>query len=193
MKKRLKINGILIAIAAALIFVFPGIFLQKFSATLCVWLMRLAGIFLILLGQFLRISARGFKSENSGNGTQLIQGGPYLLTRNPMYLGIFCIGLGMGLALFQFWAICVFVVIFVVRYVTLIFTEEKRLLERFGNTYAEYCKRVPRLFPSFNNMLRNGMRQGLPVKLSWVYKEIGSVVALFTAVLLFGAWGMLHK
>ncbi|MCX5714907.1 MAG: isoprenylcysteine carboxylmethyltransferase family protein [Candidatus Omnitrophica bacterium] len=192
MKKRLKINGILIAIAAVLVIIFPKIFLQGRSINLSAWFIRICGIILIILGQLLRISARGYKAENSGNGSQLIQGGPYLVVRNPMYLGIFFIGAGLGLAVFQYWVICIFMVIFTIRYVILAFTEEKKLLGLFGDDYTRYCKKVPRFFPSFNSLFRYNIGEYLPLKSSWFYREIGSMVAVLVAALLFSAWGIIR-
>ena len=93
MKKRLKINGFIMFIAVLLILIFPAIFFRKPGSYLYDSIMEIIGIVLILLGQFLRVSARGYKSEHSNNSRSLIQGGPYALVRNPMYLGILlCIG-----------------------------------------------------------------------------------------------------
>ena len=78
MKKRLKINGVIIFCVFLMAVVFPATFLRKengFSALDQV--AEIVGISLMLLGQLLRASARGFKSEYSGNGHLLIQGGPY--------------------------------------------------------------------------------------------------------------------
>ncbi len=192
MKKRLKINGILIVIAAALIFIFPRIFLQGRSVNLSAWFIRICGFILIILGQLLRISARGFKAENSGNGSSLIRGGPYALVRNPMYLGILLIGIGMGLTLFKYWVSCVFIIIFIFRYVMLIFTEEKKLLGVFGNTYVEYSSKVPRFFPPLKNLFAGDILGFVPLKPAWLYKEIGSIVAVLSAIVLLWCWGLIR-
>jgi hydrogenase maturation factor HypF (carbamoyltransferase family) len=74
--------------------------------------MEIFGIALILLGQIFRVSGRGYKAEQSQQGQVLIEGGPYILVRNPMYLGILLIGLGIVLMLFNWWVICFFIIFF---------------------------------------------------------------------------------
>ena len=193
MKKRIKFNGFLIAAAAALVLFFPGIFLRRDDTALSGQAARIAGALLILAGQLLRVSARGYKAENSANGRLLVESGPYALVRNPMYLGIFLIGLGLGCALFQYWAICLFLAIFAVRYVRLIFSEEKKLLVIFGNSFVDYCKKVPRFFPSPKKLRGKEIRGYLPLKRAWFVKEIGSIIAVLSAAFLAGWWGAIRK
>lgn len=189
MKRRLKVNGFLIFVALMLIFIFPRVFLRAHAEILAVQVVRVLGVFLILLGQLLRVSSRGFKAEHSGNGRHLIQGGPYSLVRNPMYLGILLIGIGLGLALFKYWALCLFLLIFVIRYIPLLFSEEKKLLGLFGESYAGYCKTVPRLIPGLKSLFEKNIRVCLPIKPAWLYKEIGSIIAVLSLTLLLWYWG----
>jgi protein-S-isoprenylcysteine O-methyltransferase Ste14 len=193
MKKRLKINGALIVCAAVLVLIFPKVFLQGRSTGLFSWIIRTCGVILILSGQLLRISARGYKQEHSGNGSLLIQGGPYAWVRNPMYLGIFLIGTGLGLAVFQYWVLGAFTLIFAARYMTLVFSEEKKLRDLFGAEYGEYCKRTPRLFPNPLYLLRHNLGDSLPLKTAWFYRELGSVLAVLAATLLLGSWGAFYR
>ncbi|MFA4889729.1 MAG: methyltransferase [Candidatus Omnitrophota bacterium] len=188
MKKRIKVNGFLIFAAVMLVIIFPRVFLREYCVVLAEKLTRIFGVFLVLSGQLLRVSARGYKAENSGSGSQLIQYGPYSLSRNPMYLGILLIGLGLGLALFKYWVILVFLVIFFARYALLAFAEEKKLLGVFGNTYADYCRRVPRFFPRMKLLFEKDIRVVLPLKQPWLYKEIGAIVATLLAAAFFILW-----
>ena len=188
MKRRLKLNGVLIFIAVVLVAIFPHIFLRRYSFALTAQAVRISGFSLVLLGQLLRVSARGHKAENSGNGSQLIQTGPYALSRNPMYLGILLIGLGIGLALFKYWVILVFLAIFFARYVKLAFAEEKKLLGVFGNAYADYCRQVPRFLPRMKLSFAKDIRAVLPLKRPWLYKEIGAIIATLLAAAFFMVW-----
>jgi hypothetical protein len=77
MKKRLKVNGIIGFCAVLLIAIFPTVFLRTESLELWESIAEIFGIAMILMGQLFRISARGYKAENSLNGKTLIQGGPY--------------------------------------------------------------------------------------------------------------------
>ncbi|MCX5697126.1 MAG: isoprenylcysteine carboxylmethyltransferase family protein [Candidatus Omnitrophica bacterium] len=192
MKKRLKINGVLIFISAALIILFPHIFLRRYSAVLADQAVRISGVLLVIIGQLLRVSARGYKAENSGNGKLLIQGGPYALVRNPMYLGILLIGIGMGGALFKYWVVFAFIIIFIFRYLMLIFSEEKKLLGVFGNAYLEYSSKVPRLLPPLRKLFTGDILGSVPLKPEWLYKEIGSIVAVLSAIVFLWCWGLIR-
>lgn len=188
MKKRLKINGIIMGCAGFLIVFFPGVFIRKYSGSPWEGWIELLGFSLIFLGQIIRVSARGYKAEHSDQSQALIQGGPYQIVRNPMYLGIFLIGLGVVLAVFQWWAVAIFVTVFIIRYLLLIYKEEKKLLTIFPATYKEYCRKVPRIFPSLSSMIKLDIGNYLPIKIIWFKKEIGSIVALLLLTLLVASW-----
>ncbi|MDD5477300.1 MAG: isoprenylcysteine carboxylmethyltransferase family protein [Candidatus Omnitrophica bacterium] len=188
MKKRLKINGIIMGCAGILIVLFPGVFLRGYSGAAGDGWIRLLGFALIFLGQIIRVSARGYKAEHSDQSQALIQGGPYQLVRNPMYLGIFLIGLGVVLAVFRWWAVAIFVTVFIIRYLLLIYKEEKKLLTIFPVTYQEYCRKVPRIFPSLSGLIKLDIGDYLPIKIIWFQKEIGSIVALLLLTLLVASW-----
>ncbi len=189
MKKRLKINGLIMFFAGVIIAVFPAMFFRKVNTGLCNEAVEVFGLAFILLGQLFRVSGRGYKSENSGEGKALITNGPYSLVRNPMYLGILLIGLGVVLMLFKLWVVLVFLVIFIIRYLLLIFKEEKKLAVLFPEDYQAYCKRVThRIRPSINDLLEREVSEYLPVKKSWIKKEIGSISAVLFFTLLVESW-----
>ncbi|MEW5805863.1 MAG: methyltransferase [Acidobacteriota bacterium] len=78
---------------------------------------------------------------------KLVVSGPYGFVRNPMMTGAFLMLLGEAL-LFGFLLLLLFVffIALPVGY-PLIRYEEEELEERFGDSYREYKKRVPRLLP----------------------------------------------
>ena len=184
MKQRLKINGLLMSLAACLVIIFPGFFLRFNSSNPINNICELFGFALVLFGLLLRVSARGYKSESSKEGYALVSGAPYKFTRNPMYLGIMLIGVGLVLALFKYWVNAVFILIFIARYISLIFTEEKRLVKQFGQSYRDYLQSAPRIFFRVNTLITKDIREVLPLKLSWVNKEIGSVIGFILGLLL---------
>lgn len=190
MKKRLKINGVLIFFAVLLLLLFPTVFLRNSKTTLTARYLNntVFGIAFIILGQILRVSARGYKSENSGSGRALIRSGPYAFVRNPMYLGICFIGLGIVAILFQWWVTGIFLLIFIMRYISLIFEEEKKLTALFPKEYADYCKDVPRILPLIGVIYKRDIREYLPLKLSWVKKEIGAILSVLFFTLAVKAW-----
>lgn len=189
MKKRLKINGVIIFFAVLLIAFVPGLFFRKDLENSLDEIAEIFGVAFILLGQIFRVSSRGHKSEHSLNGSALVHTGAYSLVRNPMYLGIFLIGLGVVLMLFNWWAGLAFLVIFYIRYLLLIFKEEKKLRETFRGEYQDYCRKVPRrIFPSLSDLINREISGYLPIKTLWLLKEIGSILAVLLLTLLIESW-----
>jgi protein-S-isoprenylcysteine O-methyltransferase Ste14 len=77
----------------------------------------------------------------------LVMHGPYRLVRNPMYTGVLVIGLSLGLAMGTWLTPLATTVVFTLMAIRTR-TEEKYLIERFGDQYREYMARVGRFFPS---------------------------------------------
>lgn len=176
------------ACAAIMVVFFPRIFFRSNINGGIEEYIELLGFSLILLGQIIRVSARGYKAEHSCESQALIQGGPYQIVRNPMYLGIFLIGLGVVLAVFKWWAAVIFVIVFIIRYIILIYKEEKKLLTLFPESYKDYCKKVPRILPALSTITSLDISEYLPIKLIWFRKEIGSIITLLLLTLLVESW-----
>jgi protein-S-isoprenylcysteine O-methyltransferase Ste14 len=74
----------------------------------------------------------------------MIEEGPYRLSRNPLYVGLLTLYLGLALLASTFWALVLFpVAVLLVRWGA-IQPEERFLHERFGASYDEYRQRVRR-------------------------------------------------
>ena len=142
------------------------------------------GIILVLAGYLLRISSRGVKAELNPDGKQLVQKGPYALTRNPMYLGTLFIGMGFIAFLFRWWVSVIFLVIYLAIYIPQIKREEEKLSGFFGDVFREYCKKTPGFFPSLIKLVSTNPGAYLQIKQAWVKKESPSFIA--TAVLMAG-------
>jgi len=176
------------ACCALVLALFPRFFLRVYSGGAREEIIEALGFGLILLGQIIRVSARGYKAEHSQDSQLLIQGGPYQVVRNPMYLGIFLIGLGVVLAIFKWWAVAIFIMFFIIRYILLIRKEEKKLRAMFPREYPEYCRKVPRIFPSLASLINLDVIEYLPIKIIWFRKEVGSIVTLLLLALLVESW-----
>jgi protein-S-isoprenylcysteine O-methyltransferase Ste14 len=74
--------------------------------------------------------------------------GPYRFVRNPMYTGILILGISLGLALGTWFLPLAASFVFGLLAVRTR-TEEKCLIERFGNQYREYMERVGRFLPKW--------------------------------------------
>jgi protein-S-isoprenylcysteine O-methyltransferase Ste14 len=77
---------------------------------------------------------------------QVITGGVFSIIRHPIYLGCILTYLGMicfsmSLASAALWVVIVVFYWYISRY------EEKLLIDRFGDEYRDYRKKVPMLFP----------------------------------------------
>ena len=74
----------------------------------------------------------------------VVQTGVYRITRNPMYLGMVLILLGLALYLASPWALLrpVAFAAYITRFQ--IVPEERALTARFGEAYTAYCARVRR-------------------------------------------------
>ncbi len=74
----------------------------------------------------------------------LIQEGPYRLSRNPLYVGMLALYLGLALLAPTFWGLALLPAAFMLILWGAIRPEERFLHERFGATYDDYAQRVRR-------------------------------------------------
>ena len=132
---------------------------------LCLALARqelfLPGIAIALSGIAFRLWAAGCIEKNR----RLVVDGPYALCRNPLYLGSFVMGIGAVLAVRVWWLLAVYIIGFAAFYWPTVRKEEQALLDRFGDEYRAYRRRVPSLVPwklrlgssgfSISNVMRN--------------------------------------
>jgi len=115
---------------------------------------QLSGMVILGLGLLLfSASLRRFATEGQGTlapwdpPRQLVVRGPYRYVRNPMISGVLLVLIGEALLLLSWphatWALLFFVINAI--YIPLL--EEPMLAERFGESYREYGRHVPRLLP----------------------------------------------
>ena len=135
------------------------------------------GMIAILKGVLLRMSARGHKKAHSRQGGRLVETGPYILTRNPMYLGSFLIGAGFALIVWPWWSWPIFAVFFYMRFIIQIINEEKHLAQLFPNDFTAYCQRTPRLLPSLASALKAGPKRIFKIDEALITKEKWGLLA----------------
>ncbi len=112
---------------------------------------RVIGALLLLAaGVGFAASARGLFARTGQSpvpwkpSPSLIVMGPYRYTRNPMYLGITLVQLGLGLALDNLWISLFAVPALMVVHVIAVLPEEAYLSQKFGTHYERYLAQVRR-------------------------------------------------
>jgi protein-S-isoprenylcysteine O-methyltransferase Ste14 len=76
--------------------------------------------------------------------TAIVQSGPYRLSRNPLYVGLLALYLGLALLMPTFWGLVLFPAAVGLTLWGSILPEERFLHDRFGADYDEYARRVRR-------------------------------------------------
>lgn len=75
---------------------------------------------------------------------RVVTHGLYRVSRNPMYLGVLTVVFGQAV-LYRSVPVAMYGVILAVAFhLTVVFIEEPHLRKQRGQSYAEYCRRVPR-------------------------------------------------
>jgi Phospholipid methyltransferase len=148
------------------------------------WRSLALGAISIVPGLLVRALASGHVRKNEALATS----GPYAYTRNPLYLGSLFIGIGFAVAAQSLWIGVVLVAMFFAIYVPVILDEEKFLREKFPE-YADYARRVPRLFPGFDPQSRAAKNSLLAFSLDLYlkhreYNALIGAVAMIAALIL---------
>ncbi len=113
---------------------------------------KITGLVLCAVGLFFAVMARIWLGENWSaritikENHELIQTGPYAITRNPIYSGFLLafLGCGMSLGLLKGYLGIVFLLICILIKIS---QEEAFMLEVFGEKYRSYRAKVKRLVP----------------------------------------------
>ncbi|HQR19673.1 MAG TPA: isoprenylcysteine carboxylmethyltransferase family protein [Burkholderiaceae bacterium] len=133
--------------------IFGIAFVAALFATGSVWqgtlvgqAMFLVGIVLAAIGMVGRIWCLTYSSGYKSS--ELVTQGPYSVSRNPLYFFSFVGLVGIGLATETITLTLALIAFFVLIYPAVITGEEEFLRGKFGEPYAEYCRRTPRFFPN---------------------------------------------
>ena len=109
-----------------------------------------AGVSLLLAGLWLNADAWKLFARTGQHpapwkpSPELVLSGAYRFTRNPMYLGMTCIQVGLGLALNNLWISSLAVVSLLAVHFIAVVPEERYLIEKFGDSYKGYLIKVRR-------------------------------------------------
>ncbi len=164
------------------------------------WL-DLAGILVALAGQVLRIAVIGYLYIIRGGKNEriyaedLVTGGFFSHSRNPLYLGNILVLLGLFMIHNSPWVYVIGVPYFLIGYVAIVAAEEAYLREKFGAAYDAYARDVPRWFPrlqglraSIGNMTFNWRRVVLKEYGSTFAWTLGAIVLMTAETLIYSSY-----
>ena len=155
--------------------------------------MDIAGAAIALAGQSLRFAVIGFAYVKRGGKNKrvyadtLVQEGFFAHARNPLYVGNILVLLGLIVIHGSPWFLVFGSAFFLFAYLAITAAEEEFLGKKFGEQYAEYCRRVPRFF-----LRMAGLRASLQgMSFDWrrvIRKEYGSTFTWVVAALALIVW-----
>lgn len=135
-----------VVLAAALEWLVPlGVLPHRFSP-----LPIVIGALLLAVAAWLELSAnrRFSKAETNVNprrpALRVVRGGAYRFTRNPMYLGMLLIVLGLSLVFSLDWGIAILPLLWAALHWGVVLREEAYLTEKFGDDYKALLKATRR-------------------------------------------------
>lgn len=108
------------------------------------------GVMLIVLGAALAVSAIALFARGRttiiphARARELVTRGPFRLTRNPMYVALTCVYVGVTAVASSSWPLFFLAVPLVVLQALTIPMEERSLMDVFGQDYRAYATRVRR-------------------------------------------------
>lgn len=98
----------------------------------------------IALSGILTFKRAGTNVEPHKPSLVLVENGPYRFTRNPMYLGLILMMLGLSLIFSLDWGLPLTLALWVVLHRGVVLREEAHLAEKFGTPYRVYLGRTRR-------------------------------------------------
>jgi protein-S-isoprenylcysteine O-methyltransferase Ste14 len=100
-----------------------------------------AGLLVYLLGMFIWILA--MLSFYTTPVEKPVTKGVYSISRNPQYVGDFFINISISIACLS-WIFLLVAIVAVIFEHNIVASEERFLLEKYGNAYREYMNKIPR-------------------------------------------------
>ena len=137
------IAGLLLALSVGLHFVLPQADRRQFACALC-GVTAIAISCGVLLWAWWLFRQSGTPTRPTARATALVTAGPFRVSRNPMYLAIVVLLLGIAVWVGSLPMLLAPVGFFAVMSLVVIPAEERRLRETFGEAYLSFTQRVRR-------------------------------------------------
>jgi protein-S-isoprenylcysteine O-methyltransferase Ste14 len=141
----------------------------------------IGGAALVLMG----IGGRAWCTMYIGGrkNQELVDKGPYSMTRNPLYFSSFLAGLGICLEVGNVYVIAAYLVFFPLYYHFVIQSEEKRLAGLFSEAFDRYKQTTPAFFPNIAIYDSGELAEYSPELVKRTVRD-GSVFVLVLAVVI---------
>lgn len=107
------------------------------------WLVIIA-VIALWATSFRAMRRAGTTLDPSGEPSHLLTGGPFSITRNPIYLANTLLLFGVGFIAGNWWFVLLGILAAILTQKIAIEFEEKVLTEKFGRKYRDYAKKVRR-------------------------------------------------
>jgi protein-S-isoprenylcysteine O-methyltransferase Ste14 len=112
------------------------------------FLFEAIGLFLLSICSFGRLWALMYISGNKRQ--ELVTEGPYSMVRHPLYVFSLIGAIGIGFASENLLVLALIIIFYLLYYPFTIIAEEKRLTNKFGQTYLDYMEHTPRFLPKLS-------------------------------------------
>jgi protein-S-isoprenylcysteine O-methyltransferase Ste14 len=106
-------------------------------------LIGISGLALVATGRWAMIK-HGTNVNPTRPTTTIVESGPFRFSRNPLYVGLTLIYVGVSLLLNIWWSLFLLVPVWLVMHIFVVRREETYLESKFGSTYLTYRDRVRR-------------------------------------------------
>lgn len=124
--------------------------LHPWSLPINTTISRGLGVTLVILGiamarwSFATMNHRGTSGNPRTTPNALITAGPFRYSRNPIYVAMTLMALGLDFFVSSTWMLLALIPLLMLMQWGVIQREEHFLMELFGETYQQYCKQVRR-------------------------------------------------
>lgn len=123
---------------------------------------------LLAVGLFLRLWATLYIGGKKS--LSFVSEGPYAMCRHPLYLGSFIIILSLVVFLQSLVLLACLALVAILHVALVVPSEERYLVQSFGEAYQAYAQRTPRLLPRLRNLRRPGK---VEIKVGELLREAG--------------------
>jgi len=108
--------------------------------------------------------------------------GVYSVVRHPLYVGNFFIWLGVSTFVRCWWLSLVCILLFVLFYERIIFTEEEFLRKEYGEAWEDWAARAPMFLPRFKNYTRAALPFSIRNVLNKEYHVFFNIILAFAVI-----------